>query len=478
MAKNNRPLRSFTMATALSATRNRKRRHGVALVWLALSMVALVGLVALGIDMGRIQLTRTELQTTADASARAAVWPVPALQFADGQARAQALMDANDAGGAAIGFDVDQDDLQFGIWWRNTGTFEPLYGEDRVHANAVLVRDWRHTDRGNPLPMGFATALGFDQADIGAAAVALIRGGSRSSGHGWGIFGIDYIRSNGTTLTDSYDPTVAAYNAATAGDGGGIATNGYLEVIGTSDINGDARWGPDGNISPDTDYLDVWPNATVTGWRAPLDEDILFPPAQIPASYNNQPLISAGLIGGGKGGGGKGGGKGGGSGGSGGGGGGSGGSTDINLSGNSTNTMPGGTAGNPNVYVVNNFTMRGNATLTIDGPVEIYVTGDLDLSGGTVTNDGDGAAWPLPSNLKIFMVGNGTVNLGGGSALHAQIYAPQSEVVIHGTGGSFGLFGAVVGLSIDIKGNSAIHYDGSKFVGQPEPDDFWVELVH
>lgn len=435
-------------------TRQRKRR-GIALIWLAISMVALIGLVALGIDMGRLKLAHTELQTAADAAARAAVWPVPELRFADGVARAEALMDTNDAGGAPIGFDVNQDDLVYGIWWRNTRSFEPLEGPLLVRANAVMIRDWRHSERGNPLPMGFAGIVGFDEVDVAAVAVAQIRGGFNSGSGGFGVFGRDYIRSNGDTKTDSYDPTQGPYDPNSAGDDGGIGTNGYLEILGTSDINGSARWGPDGDIDPDNDYIDVWPNADVTGWQAPLDEDLIFPPAVAPSTYNNQPLMNAGMLTGkGK--------KAG---------------NNIDLSASTTYTMPGGTSGSPNIYVVGDFTMRGDAALNVAGPVEIYVTGDLDLAGGTVTNNGDGTGWPLPGNFKIFVVGSGDVRLGGGSALYAQIYAPQSVVEIHGTSDSFGLFGGVIGKSVDIRGNSAIHVDTSlEWPGQR--DEFWVELVH
>lgn len=433
-----------------------KQRRGVALIWLAISLIVLIGFVALGIDIGRVKLARTELQVAADAAARAGAWIVPEQRFDDGVARAEALMEANDAGGAPVAFDVNQDDLVYGIWWRNTRTFEPLYDDDRVRANAILIRTWRHSQRGNPLPLGFAAVVGFDTFDVAAVAVGMIRGGWRSSGHGWGIFGIDYVRSNGTTMTDSYDPLQGPYDPSTAGDGGGIGTNGYLEIIGNSDINGDARWGPDGDIDPDGDYIDIWPNADVTGWQAPLDEDLIFPPATVPSIYNNQPLINARLLTG----------KGNKAG------------NNIDLGGNTAATMPGGSAGNPNVYVVNNFSVTGNATLVVDGPVDIYVTGDLELTGGTVTNAGDDSGWPIPGDFRIFVVGNGDVRLGGGSALHAHIYAPESRVDIHGTSDSFGLFGSVVGRSIDIRGNSAIHYDGGPFGGDAGPEDFWVELVH
>ena len=424
----------------------------MALIWLAISMVALTGLVALGIDMGRVKLARTELQTTADATARAAIWPVPQLQFDEGISRAQAVIDANDAGGGAIGYDSADEDLQYGIWWRNTRTFELLPPEFWNHANAARIVTHRSTDRGNPMAMGFATIVGVDQVDVRTQAIAQIRGGRTGTEIGnMGIYGIDWVQTNGVTMTDSYDPTAGAYDPATAGDGGGIGTNGYIELIGTTFINGGARSGPDGDTSPDTDYLEVWPNADVSGWQAPLDEELEFPLVTPPAVYNNQPLIDAGLL-----------------------------NAQNNLvaTGKASLTIPGGTPDNPNIYLINDLIIRSNTNVTINGAVEFYITGRVDMTGSVYINDSNGVSNPLPSNFKIFVIGDGTVELGGGSALYAQIYAPESDVKIHGTSETFGLFGGVVGRTVDILGNSAIHVDMSlRWPGQ-EPEPFYVELVH
>ena len=52
-----------------------KSRRAVTLVLAAFLMVVMIGLVAFGVDVGRITLTRTQLQVAADASALAQ--PVP-----------------------------------------------------------------------------------------------------------------------------------------------------------------------------------------------------------------------------------------------------------------------------------------------------------------------------------------------------------------------------------------------------------------
>ncbi len=417
----------------------------MALVWLGMTMVVLLGFVALGLDIGRMQLARTELQTAADAAARAAVWPVPQLQFANGAARAQSIIDANDAGGGPIGFDMADSDLEYGIWWRNSRTFEALPQGLWSRANAARVRTHRSDTRDNPLPMGFATMVGFDEANISAFAVAQIRGGRTGGGSGGvGIFGIDWVRTNGTTRTDSYDPN-------NAGSGGGIGSNGYIEIIGTTWIDGGTHAGPDGDTSPETDYLDIWPNADVTGWQAPLDEEAYFPPVTAPATYNNQPLKDAGVLTA---------------------------QNDVSVNGKQTMVIPGGTPENPNIYLIRNLDVKANQTITINGAVEFYVTGWVDMTGNVLVNNINGTSNPLPSNFKIFVIGDGDVDLGGGSAMYGHIYAPESDVVLHGTGNEFGLFGGVVGKTVDIKGNSAIHVDENiKWPGQ-EDTDFFVEIVN
>lgn len=446
-----------TLCVPASAPRlvshQRAGRGGFALVWLALVLVVLVGFVALGIDMGRIRLAQTELQAAADAGARAACWPIPQLQFAEGIDRAESVVAANDAGGDVIGFDVNDEDLKYGIWWRNTRSFQVLPPQLWNRANAVRIITHRDTERGNPLPMAFASAINWDETDVRAAAVAQIHGGTFGGGSGnIGIFGIEWVELNGTTMTDSYNPLEGPYDPNNAGSEGGVGTNGHIRMVGNCDVNGDARWGPDGDTSPNTDYLSKNSNSTITGWQAPLTEDLVFPPVTIPQSYNNQPLISAGYM--------------------------NPSTRDVSVNGKATLTIPGGPPENPAVYYIHNIKLRANQTIRLNGAVELYVDGWVDITGNVICNDVNGNSHPLPSNLKIFVIGDGMVDLGGGSALTAQIYAPESDCRFHGTGQSAGLFGGVIGKTVDIKGNSEIHVDETlRWPGQSD-EPFRVELVH
>ena len=52
-------------------THQRGNQHGAVLVIVAISMIALLGVVALAVDYGYLAVTKTELQNIADASALA-----------------------------------------------------------------------------------------------------------------------------------------------------------------------------------------------------------------------------------------------------------------------------------------------------------------------------------------------------------------------------------------------------------------------
>ena len=79
------------------------------------------------------------------------------------------------------------------------------------------------------------------------------------------------------------------------------------------------------------------------------------------------------------------------------------------------------------------------------------------LGGQTTTNAS------LPKNLTIVAVpdpgtGNppGALTISAGSALYANIYAPQSDITLSGSGN---IYGYIVGKSVTASGSAAIYYD-------------------
>src|SRR5205823_3735723 len=123
--------------------------------------------------------------------------------------------------------------------------------------------------------------------------------------------------------------------------------------------------------------------------------------------------------------------------------------SSFKLGNNQTVVLPGGT------YYFNNFSTGAGSTTIFTGPATVYVYGTIQMNGNAVT------AASLPKNLTIVSVPNGSsapgsITLTGTSALYATIYAPQSRISMSGTGD---IYGSILGKSIDMTGNAAVHND-------------------
>jgi hypothetical protein len=207
----------------------------------------------------------------------------------------------------------------------------------------------------------------------------------------------------GIVALDSYDSkgnkaTIDSYDAAaeTYTGAGGFNANALLASNGDIDLgNGDVYGDARAGVGKSAS---LGPNAQVTGWRDNLDQALVYPPATVPADAVPLP---------------------------------------------SQSPVPAGT------YVTDKL----GGDLTFSGAVKIYATGNVNLKGNKVLTSGN-----LPANLEIYVVGNGKVDFGGNSTMYAHVYAPQSDVVIHGTRGYYGW---LVAKKVTLKGTSDIHYDES-----------------
>jgi hypothetical protein len=117
------------------------------------------------------------------------------------------------------------------------------------------------------------------------------------------------------------------------------------------------------------------------------------------------------------------------------------------LDGTKTYDMP------PGTYYFNNFTVKGQSTLNLSGETTIYVTGNLERSGGTFVNNNT----QIPSNLKFLMT-QGTANVTSNNDFHGVIYGPNTNIRLDGDSD---LFGVVVGKTLTATGSGAAHYDES-----------------
>jgi hypothetical protein len=130
---------------------------------------------------------------------------------------------------------------------------------------------------------------------------------------------------------------------------------------------------------------------------------------------------------------------------------------NINVTGNSIITLPGGTAGAPAIYTFNSFALSSGATLVIDGPVV------FDLAGVGQTNvfnlaGGFSNTTYVPSNFLINYGGTGNISVSGGAGAYAVIDAPNANISFSG-GSNF--YGQAIGNTISDTGGTNIYYDSS-----------------
>lgn len=167
--------------TSLHSRTSQNHRHGTILVLTAVLMVVLLGFVAMTVDIGFIELTRTQLQSAADASALSGAMELsgiddPALVRANARnavVQTAAMHRAGDQTTVAIDPVAD---ITFGklTWNGNSQNYKIQWGEDQTPYNVIKVRAMRTTGAGgdNRLPLFFAPAIGSKKADVGAEAIA------------------------------------------------------------------------------------------------------------------------------------------------------------------------------------------------------------------------------------------------------------------------------------------------------------------
>ncbi|WP_280564404.1 polymer-forming cytoskeletal protein [Chromohalobacter sp. 48-RD10] len=142
-----------------------------------------------------------------------------------------------------------------------------------------------------------------------------------------------------------------------------------------------------------------------------------------------------------------------------------------------------------NVLVLDSFLLGGSANFVVDGgDMTLYVKGGIGIGGGATFNVAEGSSlkivtegrFNLGSNLNVASDSptdddgnpilslystyddngvngwNAGVNISGRSAFKGTIFAPYSTVNVAAGGG---LYGAVKGRRVEVRGGAGIHYD-------------------
>lgn len=274
--------------------------------------------------------------------------------------------------------------------------------------------------------------------------------------------GCGALQFGGGGTTDSYDSTtVSGGSVTTQNYGGNVGTNGNLSTNGNpTTINGSLSTPRSGVGSCSVNNVTAWTAGTghVTGSIIELPQPVNYPtpaaPSPLPPTtsitLNNKASDCGGAAG-------------------------------CTYSGGAFTLAPGGCApggtpatfGNVTVkgdvhlsagcYNINTLTENGQGRFIIDsGPVVVSIaalssTGTplsgtvVDLTGGSISNPSLN-----PMNFQILYAGTGTVNLKGGSAASALVYAPNCTYSFAGNGD---WYGAVIGAALTDLGGAGIHYD-------------------
>src|SRR5262245_2774623 len=222
------------------------------------------------------------------------------------------------------------------------------------------------------------------------------------------------------TRTDSYDSSlysgvgpVTAANGGLLNSGGAVGTNGNLTEGGHASIYGTLstpRIGIGNCSSGNVNALSSSGGASVNGHNPPTAADIIQlpaavrlvpppPPNPLPPtlsySGNGQTLLDGASVG------------------------------DVTVNANSTLTL--GTPGVTSTIAINTIKLSGNGALRILGTVILNVadqdhaTNPIDFTGGSVTN-----ASLDPAHFQILYGGTGGIQLNGGAATAAVVYAPNA----------------------------------------------------
>lgn len=242
--------------------------------------------------------------------------------------------------------------------------------------------------------------------------------------------------------TDAYDSRNGTYaSQATMLDGGGtfaeeggnLGSNGDIYLDGTSVwVRGDTIPGP---------LRDVYESGspTVTGDQAPREYELDFPPAPYEDFFSAMTSNSNALMG----------------------------TTNqgnsvryntarmsLDVTGNANVVMPAGT------YFFKSINIRGGSTLTVEGPVKIYVTDSLEIgAGANIIADRPSDVqifahpYPIPDNSAP---AEATVKVSGGSNVTWALYAPGAALDI---GGGNHFYGAAAAKRIELNGSNSFHYD-------------------
>ena len=361
-----RPKAAIIVPTARPAQASGRR--GISLVYLTVTVVALMAFVSLAVDVGRVYVAKAELQLAADAAARHA-----AAGLKDGvlvaQANAVAAAADNKADGRTVVLSPNLGDVEFGVWDDAARSFTVLTGAARSGANAVRVSPRLTDARGTAVPLTWGALIGLSTCDI--KSVSAVAKAPTSAPYS-GFLGINSVTLGNNGLVAGYDSNSGAPGAGNISNTGNIGSNGQIDVGNNTAVRGDVF----------TDDFDQGSGSTLTGEQLDDLPPMSFSPTEDPG------IPSAG---------------------------------NLTVGQDETLTLGAGT------FHYTNVTLGHGATLTFSGPAKLYVSGSITLGNNRsslVASDN------TPGNLKLRLVGSASFEAGNDALIVAEIYGPQAQFQI------------------------------------------------
>ncbi|HVT89059.1 MAG TPA: pilus assembly protein TadG-related protein [Tepidisphaeraceae bacterium] len=151
-------------------TDNKRRfRRGSALLYLAIGLFVLLGLISLGVDVGHAQLAKSELRATLDAATLAGCSGL-GVSPAEARKRAKDIALANKVDGRQLVL-LDSD-IQLGTWDSSTRQFSALSASNESLANSMRIVLKLTKARGNAVQLTFAGMFGVNSIELSATSTA------------------------------------------------------------------------------------------------------------------------------------------------------------------------------------------------------------------------------------------------------------------------------------------------------------------
>lgn len=376
--------------------RIRKGRRGSALVLLLPALIIICATGVLAVDAGYLMYRETVAQDATDAIARHA-----ATGLTEGLADSHAAEVAEEWELAA-----DQYTVVEGVWDESSASFVAWEDATPAQRNRTSAKSVLVTVRVS-VPALFGSLFGGSASTVHATAVA-------SAPHvgdpaeNYGLLGTDGLKLVGNLEFDSYDgastPGFTANRPAWGGGTGNFTAAASGAVQASSSVNywGDLTLAAGG-------YLHASQGTFQSGAVKSTGDALHLPSVTAPAG-----AIDLG---------------------------------DLDVR-NGVTTLPGG------AYTISELDVKNTGRLEFTGPVQLYVSGDVNVAGHISTYSG------AAQNLMVFLTGSGDVDIHGTEIdpFTGDIYGPTADVRLVG---NMDFFGRIRAASVDIAGSGGFYADTS-----------------